>query len=473
MFRHRMVLITIFCLITTGIFPVLSFGQTPMTDEEITEAVEHRLRHDSLVPYDRIDVVTLRGVVTLTGQVSHLPMKRRAGGISERVKHVRSVVNRIDVAPPPRDDNLVKTDVKSLLNEHPVLDASAINATVDNGVVTLTGNCTSWHDRALADYLAASVRGVKQIRNDITVRSGDIPSDMELTVAVERRLRRDARIDHRSIDVCVDDGVVTLTGTVRSAAEKVFAANASLLSGVRGVDTTGLEVQWKDYAVTLPEDLNEPIVDAVTDALRLDPQISAGETIHVTAVGGVVTLSGVVDNMAAKDAAEQDARNTTGVRHVRNRLKVRPLGPVPADDAIARRVRHRLRTHAVLHRQDIDVHVDRGTVYLSGRVDSLVAREMAEDSAASVRGVTDVVNGLVTRTVSNMEDRPLENAIEFELSWCPCVTAGQVHLAVRSGIAYLAGTVDTWEERQAAHTCAIQAGALSVRNYLRVRNQTE
>ena len=63
--------------------------------------------------------------------------------------------------------------------------------------------------------------------------------------------------------------------------------------------------------------------------------------------------------------------------------------------------------------------------------------------------------------------------MQFKLLQRPFAQADQVHVAVRSGITYLAGTVDTWKERQAAHACALQAGALSVRNYLHVGNQTE
>ena len=81
---------------------------------------------------------------------------------------------------------------------------------------------------------------------------------------------------------------------------------------------------------------------------------------------GTVTLKGVVDNLAARRAAEQDARNVIGVRRVKNYLKVRP-DVIPTNEELETRVALALSNDPFVERWDVDINAFSGSVYLSGR----------------------------------------------------------------------------------------------------------
>jgi osmotically-inducible protein OsmY len=206
----------------------------------------------------------------------------------------------------------------------------------------------------------------------------------------------------------------------------------------------------------------------------------------------VVTLQGVVDNLKAKRAAEQDARNTVGVSSVRNFLKVRPVEE-RENEAIEKDVRAALLRDPFVERYEIAVDAYDGTVYLSGTVDSHFEKGQADDLASRTAGVTDVVNNLAVEggyyahdpyvddwamysypwygrfTYHTLDsDWELERDIEDELYWSPFVDAEEISVSVDDGVATLSGTVDSWMERGAAQDNAFEGGATRVRNELEV-----
>ena len=76
---------------------------------------------------------------------------------------------------------------------------------------------------------------------------------------------------------------------------------------------------------------------------------------------------------------------------------VGPKGYQRSDERIEEDVCERLKQHGHLDASDIDVRVEAGEVILEGRVDTRLAKRMAEDTAATVMGVRDVRNRLRVR----------------------------------------------------------------------------
>ena len=70
------------------------------------------------------------------------------------------------------DDTAITTQVKTKLAEDTSVSASRISVETLQGTVQLSGFATSDAEKARAAQLARSVKGVKNIRNDIVVRSG-------------------------------------------------------------------------------------------------------------------------------------------------------------------------------------------------------------------------------------------------------------------------------------------------------------
>ena len=463
-------------------------GQSPQrtspSDAEMTAAVERHLRRDAIVPFDRVDVQTEQGIVILTGTVDSLLAADRAAAVTADTRGVRSVVNRLSVDGGSRPDRQVRRDVLLALVNDPAVDGYEIHVTVRDGTVTLTGTTQSWAERDLAETVVRQVRGVTAIENKIVVDAKSVRPDPEVAADIRRRLDWNRRIDADRVQVDVKAGKVTLTGTVASATEKRRARSAAWIAGVTNVDDSGLEVDPQADRKELRRDRTKPRSDAeirkaVRDALLYDPRVAAtGPEVAVR--DGTVTLTGTVDSLIAKNAAAEDARNTVGVRRVRNYLKVRPKDIV-LNAELAHRVRSALARDPHADRHDVHVAAYGGYVFLTGSVDSYSERARAELIASGAAGVVGVRNLLTVEDALPVlsapditaRDREIREEIKDELYWSPWVDSDEVAVVVRGGVATLTGTVDTWSESQAATENAREGGARQVINNLRVRSDTD
>lgn len=108
---------------------------------------------------------------------------------------------------------------------------------------------------------------------------------------------------------------------------------------------------------------------------------------------GVVTLRGTVDNLKAKRAAAQDARNTVGVWRIDNRIKVRPQLSM-SDEIIKKDISNAMIRDPYLNIDDVTVKVSNGVVRLSGTVDNYFEKMQADDLSARVNGVILADNNL-------------------------------------------------------------------------------
>ena len=473
-----------------------------VTEMSISDAIEDEMLLDRAVPSQMIDVATIDGIVTLTGTVDNLLAKERAARISRSVKGVRSVVNKITVTPPVlRTDREIREDVEEALLFDPAADAYEVNVSVANNTVTLTGTVDSWQEKQLCGKVAKGVKGVMAVENELQVAWSRNRTDPEIMAEVEKTLRWNTLVDHALIDVSVMDGKVELSGVVGSAAEKNEAFMDAHVAGVKSVDASGLEVKkWardKDlrgdkYAKRSAAEIE----NALMDAMLYDPRVSSFKiTPQVVADGTEVILRGTVDNLKAKRAAEQDARNTVGVWNVDNRIKVRPEVR-PSDRKIEEDARRALLRDPYVEKYEINVTVRNGVANLYGTVDSYFEKAQADDIVSRIEGVVLVDNHLkVDKTdspyvydpyvdewylsdrdwyaykpfYSDKSDLQIQKDIEDQLFWSPFVDASQITVTVNNGEATLTGTVDSYTEYGAAQDNAYEGGAVFVDNNLTVK----
>jgi osmotically-inducible protein OsmY len=465
-----------------GAIVVLAIFSSPLQakkieDKDITLAIEGKLFTDPGVPSNYIDVNTDEGIVTLVGSVDNILAKDRAAEIAETIKGVRSVVNTILVNPTVRTDEEIRRDVEWALFNDPATDSYAIKIKVKKAVVTLTGKVESWQEKQLCTQVAKTVKGVKDVENQIAVTYKAKRPDIEIKPEIERTLESDVWVDDVLIEVKVQDGKVALSGIVGSAAEKSRAFEDAWVAGVKSVDTSNLEVKWwlRNKMHREPKDIqrsDEEIEQAVKDSFSRDPRIIAFNPI-VDADNGVVSLTGIVDNLKAKKAAEEDAKNTMGVWRVKNYLKVRPR-TLRKDTQLTKDVKMALTMDPVVEKYQVNVSVVNGKVHLSGWVDSFYERIQAESVASRVKGVVEVDNNLqVTsrwRSKTEKSDWEIRQDVRDELWWSPYVESDEVTVTVRDGVVTLTGTVDSWREWWSASDNAYDGGAVRVRNYLKVRD---
>jgi len=466
-----------------------------LDDQDIADAIEDQYLVDRIVDVNRIEIQVQDGIVELTGRVGNLLAKERAGRIAGMVKSVRLVENRIRVVPSVEfSDTGIRQEVEKALRHDPAADAIEVHVSVQDGVVSLSGDVQSFAEIDLAAKIAKSVRGVIALNNLMKVKIPDQRPDEELRNEIEQRLRWSILIDDGLVDVLVEDGAATLQGVVGSLEEKRLAESLARVIGIRSVDASGLEVQWWADETALRDNKyarksDEEIRQAIKDAALYDPRLLSFR-IEADVHEGWVALRGTVDNLEAKRAAGRLARNTVGVTGVANRLKVRPPSDL-SDEVIATDIRGRLLASPLVNADAITVTIKDGKAILAGKVAGYLARMEAERLAGKAAGVTRVSNRLrvdyemalrepyhgsdfptlsaiVDRMPPGRTDREIHDDIHDELTWSPFVDVEQIDIDVDNGRVTLTGSVETWREYHAAEENAYEGGALSVSNRLEV-----
>ena len=123
-----------------------------------------------------INVDTNEGVVTLHGKVATADAKQKAEDVAKGIEGVKSVKDLLQVVPKPqrdavdKGDDIVKDDVKKAFDADPAVKDSGISvASVNKGVVLLSGSAKSLDAHLRAVKLARKVPGVHRVSSEVTV----------------------------------------------------------------------------------------------------------------------------------------------------------------------------------------------------------------------------------------------------------------------------------------------------------------
>jgi hyperosmotically inducible periplasmic protein len=175
------------------------------TDPGVTTAVKAKLAADDTVKAYRIDVDTQDKVVTLKGEVDTPSARTRAVELAKNTAGVRDVVDQLTVkagvTPPGGLDDAAQAKVGEA-----------------------------------ADKAGAAVATAGEKAGDAAGKAVDATADAALTAKVKTKFLADNSIAGLKIDVNTKDNVVTLSGTVASAAEKRRAVEvARATEGVKKV----------------------------------------------------------------------------------------------------------------------------------------------------------------------------------------------------------------------------------------------
>ena len=228
---------------------VLVFTSGPVraaeTDDRIESAFKKTYVYKTYLKDEHIKISSKDGVVTLSGAVANETHKPMAQDTVEALPGVKSVDNRIEVTgdrPAENSDTWLSMKVKTALLFHRNVSASGTEVYLKEGNVTLKGEAASQAQRDLTTEYAKDVEGVKNVKNEMTVATtstkpdqtiGEKIDDASITAQVKGSL-----LSHRSTSVLntkvsTTDGVVTLGGTAKNAAEKDLVTK--LVTDINGV----------------------------------------------------------------------------------------------------------------------------------------------------------------------------------------------------------------------------------------------
>lgn len=357
------------------------------SDGMITMTIQGKYFASNEVKGHEIDVDTDHGVVTLKGKVDSDNVRQQAVQIARGVDGVTRVEDQLTIdadgdrmavrrGEPERSPGWITTKIQAQYYVHPGLKPWNIDVTTaPSGVVTLAGEIDSDADRAEAVKIASATDGVTR---------------------VEDRLRRKGEV------------ATTATGSVERSAERAGGA-----AGDAWITSKIQSRYFVDYDVK-------------------------GRNIDVDTSNGVVTLKGTVSSHSEHDEAVTIARNTDGVREVRDQLQMTPenrdvrgtvgreankvgreagrLGEKASNEAskagakasqeaseagqqiedawITAKIQSKYFVNSEIKARKIDVDTKNGVVTLNGAVGTPAARDMAMNLARETDGVAKVMNNL-------------------------------------------------------------------------------
>jgi osmotically-inducible protein OsmY len=190
------------------------------TDAALKAAVVEELKWMPSINSAHIDVSVEYGLVTLSGEVDIYPDKFLAEKAALRVHGVSGVFGRIEVRDNWSDlsDSEIAAEASASLDRAIDIPAGSVQVAVHDHVVTLSGT-VHWHfQRQSAERAVRYLRGVTDLRNTITIKPK--VSAAGLKTKITTALVRNAQLKEKGIGVTADNSAVTLTGKVRTCAER-------------------------------------------------------------------------------------------------------------------------------------------------------------------------------------------------------------------------------------------------------------
>ena len=206
--------------------------------------------------------------------------------------------------------------------------------------------------------------------------------DIDLRQSVLEELDFDPSFDAANIGVAVENGVVTLTGHVRSYAARLAVERA--VQRVKGVHGIAEEIEIRYPADKRTAD--DQIAERALSSIKWNAQVP-GDAVLVKVEKGWVRLSGTVDWQFQRIAAESAVRRLSGVAGISNMITIKPQVR-PTD--VKSKILDALKRNTQLEADAIRVSVDNDTVTLEGNVKAWYERGIAERAAWSAPGVSKV-----------------------------------------------------------------------------------
>ncbi|MBU1565667.1 MAG: BON domain-containing protein [Proteobacteria bacterium] len=219
--------------------PIFAVG----TDDQIESTAKRTYVFKTYLKDDNIKMQANDGVVTLTGTVSDTSHKSLAGETVAGLPGVKRVDNKLEeksAALSAQSDAWLIAKVKTTLLFHNNVNAFGTEVLAEAGIITLRGQAANNAQKDLTTEYAMDVEGVKNVKNEMKVANAtekttsqkiatqvdavaDSIDDASITALVKATLLNHRSTSSINTTVHTQEGVVTLGGKAKTAAEKDLA----------------------------------------------------------------------------------------------------------------------------------------------------------------------------------------------------------------------------------------------------------
>jgi osmotically-inducible protein OsmY len=145
-------------------------GAPGRTDAEIGRAVRHALEWDVFVPEARISSTISSGWVTLEGDVDLWSQREAAEKAIRNLAGVCGVVNKLEVKPAAVFAGDVRRAIVEALERRADREASHLDLTVKDGIVSVTGAVSTWAEKKAVLGAARGTPGVRTVEDNVRIQ---------------------------------------------------------------------------------------------------------------------------------------------------------------------------------------------------------------------------------------------------------------------------------------------------------------
>ena len=221
-------------------------------------------------------------------------------------------------------DSKIEDAAKASYNYRTVLE-NHVTVKANDGVVTLTGIVQDKGERSLAEDTVENLPGVVSVNNEIVVKSEIVEhSDACIALKIRSELLVKANVSATATKVDVKDGIVTLTGTAESLAQKdlteVYAKDIDNVKSVRNELVVEAPAAGSS---TVGETIDDASITTQVKFALLSHRSTSALSTKVTTDNAVVSITGVAGTDAEKSLVTKLAQDTRGVKSVVNDMTVK------------------------------------------------------------------------------------------------------------------------------------------------------
>src|SRR5262249_37639465 len=233
-------------------------------------------------------------------------------------------------------DPTITSKVKADIASSRLLNGYDVSVKTEDGVVTIGGQVPSEDLRSLAGEITRQSPGVKDVKNLIIIGNEARPAggnpriqDLEIKTSLLQGIARSPELAGKKIDVSVDNQVVTLTGTVDTAQQRLIAEQIARASAAVAGVNNAIAVSGSVPQAAQPSPAAAAAEPNADLAKHVEFELYSTGAFDLTSMSikadnGAITLTGTVRSRAEQLLAERVAQGVPGVRTVSNDLKTAP-----------------------------------------------------------------------------------------------------------------------------------------------------